>query len=125
MDEIKVIVNGAEYSEDQFKKDVARMFDSYRNKNSLYMGSTNCEDVNCDDCPFKCDESKANSFERLMMAYKWALKHPIVTNRDKMIETFGGAYFNLIINYISYRSLEDYDTWLNEEYKAPTKEEND
>lgn len=48
-----------------------------------------------------------------------------MTNRDKMIETFGGAYFNLIINYISDRSLEDYDTWLNEEYKQPNKEEND
>lgn len=43
-----------------------------------------------------------------------------------MIETFGGAYFNLIINYISDRSLEDYDNWLHQEYKSPTtKEEND
>ena len=42
-----------------------------------------------------------------------------MTNRDKMIETFGGAYFNLITNYISDSSFEDYDTLLNEEYKEP------
>ncbi|HAN58943.1 MAG TPA: hypothetical protein DCQ45_08155 [Erysipelotrichaceae bacterium] len=127
MAEIRVLVNGNEYSEDQFKKDLIRMFDGIREENSEYMGTSRCTDVKCEHCPLpSClesyDEMKSKCFEGIGDVYEWSQEHPVVTNRDKMIETFGGAYFNLIINYISDRSLEDYDIWLHEEYKEPKGE---
>lgn len=129
MANIKVMIDGKEYTKEQFRKDTIRMFDTLRKRNSERMGSRRCKDVECRDCPLTiCIESTDDMESRYFACFKdvheWALKHPAVTNRDKMIETFGGAYFNLIINYISDRSLEDYDTWLNEEYKKPNKEKN-
>lgn len=125
MDNIRVIVDGNEYTEDQFKKDLIRMLDAYRDKDAQ-MGVPECSGVECYVCPLYkdscCKRRTTNSFKTIGLVYEWALKHPVVTNRDKMIETFGGAYFNLIINYISDRSLEDYDIWLHEEYKEPKGE---
>lgn len=125
MAEIRVLVNGNEYTEDQFRKDLIRMLDVYRDKDAQ-MGVPECYGVSCDVCPLCknscCERRTTNSFKTIGFVYEWALKHPAVTNRDKMIETFGGAYFNLIINYISDRSLEDYDNWLHEEYKEPKGE---
>lgn len=125
MADVTVAVNGYEYSEEEFKKDLTRMFDTYRGKDDSDMGNMNCNGVCCDDCPLykvSCNMKTTNSFKTIGLVYEWALKHPVATNRDKMIETFGGAYFNLIINYISQASLEDYDNWLNEEYKEPKGE---
>ena len=125
MAEIRVLVNGNEYSEDQFRKDLIRMLDVYRDKDAQ-MGVPECYGVSCDVCPLCknscCKRRTTNSFKTIGLVYEWALKHPVVTNRDKMIETFGGAYFNLIINYVSDASLEDYDNWLHEEYKKPKGE---
>ena len=127
MPNVRVIVDEHEYSENQFKKDLIRMFDAYRYHDSGHMGEPNCKGVVCSiNCPLgvegKCCNVTNFDFGTIKIVYKWAQEHPVVTNRDKMIETFGGAYFNLIINYISDRSLEDYDTWLNEEYKGPKGE---
>lgn len=125
MADVRVIVDEHEYSEEKFRKDLTRMFDTYRGKDKSDMGNMNCNGVCCDDCPLykvSCNMKTTNSFKTIGIVYEWALEHPVATNRDKMIETFGGAYFNLIINYISDTSLEDYDNWLNEEYKEPSKQ---
>jgi adenine-specific DNA glycosylase len=126
MAEIKVTVDEKKYTKEQFKKDLVRMFDICRksNGNDEDIGEATCRGVNCDACPLSsvCNATKFMSFETIKTVHEWAHEHPVVTNRDKMIETFGGAYFNLIINYISDRSLEDYDIWLHEEYKEPKGE---
>lgn len=125
MADVMATVNGNEYNEEKFRKDMTRMFDTYRSKDDRNMGNMNCIGVRCDDCPLykvSCNMKTTNSFKTIELVYEWALKHPVVTNRDKMIEIFGGAYFNLIINYISAISSEDYDAWLNEEYKEPKGE---
>jgi hypothetical protein len=122
MTEFKVIINDEEYTEDRFKKDVARMFDTFRDSDcSEYMGSTNCEGVDCDDCPlysdfYSCEDSKDDSFERIKIVYKWAQEHPVFTNKDMLEKTFG----KYALNHIS-SSLYG-DLWLKQEYKEPSKE---
>ena len=117
MAEIKVIVNGVEYSENQFKKDIVRLFDTYRNKNSEYMGSICCNDVSCDNCPLRfspCDGTKYNYYGMIKGIFLWAQKHPVITNTDKMIEVFGDDVFHHVVGY--------HDEWLYEEYKKPKGE---
>ena len=125
--------NCKQYKEEEYERDLKR----YLDENDLGQEYFCNNPAKCENCALyhengekgnrfhPCYRLACSSFETIKKIFVWAQEHPAVTNRDKMIETFGGAYFNLIINYISGRSLEDYDTWLNEEYKAPTKEEND
>lgn len=119
MDEIiKVTINGEEYNESQFEKDITRMFDSYRNS---HMGSLRCDGVYCEDCPLNlnsegCDEPKSNSFERIRIVYNWAKYHPVFTNKDMLEKTFGEYALNHISSSL-YRDL-----WLKQEYKEPSKE---
>jgi hypothetical protein len=118
MTEFKVIINGEEYTESQFEKDIARMFDSYRND---HMGSMNCDGVYCGDCPLhfnfkECDEPKSKSFERIRIVYNWAQEHPVFTNKDMLERTFGKD----VLDYI--KSSLYGDLWLKQEYKEPSKE---
>jgi hypothetical protein len=120
MTEFKVIINGEEYTESQFEKDIARMFDSYRND---HMGSMNCDGVYCGDCPLhfnfkRCDEPESKSFERIRIVYNWAQEHPVITNKDMLKKTFGKD----VIHYIEARPYKE--EWLDEEYKEPSKEQN-
>lgn len=86
MTDIRVVVNGDEYTEEKFKKDVARMFDTFRDRDcSEYMGSATCIGVDCDDCPlysdfYSCEDSKDDSFERIKIVHEWAIEHPVITN---------------------------------------------
>ena len=128
---IEIKIDDETYTERQYKRDLIRLLDSCKKEDDTTRGTTDCDSIICIDCPLHekacmCNgpssELKIPWLERVKTVYDWTQKYPVVTNRDKMIETFGGAYFNLIINYISDRSLEDYDTWLNEEYKGPKGE---
>lgn len=115
MDEIiKVTINGEEYDESQFEKDIVRMFDSYRNS---HMGSLRCDGVYCEDCPLyfnseECDDKKSKSFERIRIVYNWAKANPVFTNKDMLERTFGKD----VLDYIK-SSL--YGQWLKQEYKEP------
>lgn len=121
MAEVRVLVNGNEYTVDQFQKDLIRMFDGIREENSEYMGTSRCTDVKCEHCPLpSClelyDEMKSKCFEGIGYVYEWALKHPVTTNADKLKEIFGDDVFN----YIGSRLF--HEDWLEEEYKKPSKE---
>lgn len=93
---IEIKIDDETYTERQYKRDLTRMFDTYRKSDSDYMGSSSCNDVDCKDCPL-CDEAftavcavtKAKSFDLIKFVYDWSQKHPIVTNMDKLKELFG------------------------------------
>ena len=78
MAEIRVLVNGNEYSEEEFREDLTRMFDTYRRKDNSNMGKMNCNGVCCDDCPLykaSCNRIKSsNSFKTIATVYEWALE---------------------------------------------------
>ena len=120
MDEIiKVTINGEEYNESQFEKDIVRMFDSYR---SDHMGSRRCDGVYCEDCPLyfnseECDDKKSKSFERIRIVYNWAKVHPVFTNKDMLERTFGKD----VLDHI--KSSLYGDLWLKQEYKEPKEGE--
>ncbi len=118
MTDIKVIVDGHEYSESQFKKDLVRMFDGCRNEYSEYMGTSRCTDVKCENCPLpSClemyDQMKSKCFQGIKDVYEWAQENPIVTNKDKLKETFGEDVFNHICAIVF-----EHD-WFDQEYKDP------
>jgi hypothetical protein len=91
MANIRVIVNEHEYSEDQFKKDLIRMFDTYRYHDSGHMGEPNCKGVVCSiNCPLGvegkcCNVTDFESFETIKIVYKWAQEHPTMTNTNQKI----------------------------------------
>lgn len=118
---IEIKIDDETYTERQYKKDVARMFDSIRKESSEYMGSTNCYGVCCDDCPLwkhfgSCENSKADSFERIKIVHEWAIEHPIIRNREMLIKTFGYD----VLHYIEIRPYKE--KWFDEEYKKPKGE---
>lgn len=125
MAEIRVLVNGNEYSEDQFRKDLIRMLDAYRDKDAQ-MGVPECSGVECYVCPLYknscCKRRTTNSFKTIGLVYEWALKHPVVTNHDKLIKTFGNKNFNFILSSLRNDMIDEYGVWLNEEYKEPQEE---
>ena len=120
MAEIRVLVNGNEYSEEEFREDLTRMFDTYRRKDNSNMGKMNCNGVCCDDCPLykaSCNRIKSsNSFKTIATVYEWALEHPIIRNREMLIKTFGDE----VLNYIEAEAYED--GWMSKEYKDPKGE---
>ena len=122
MADVTVTVNGNEYSEEKFRKDLTRMFNTYRDKDSRDMGNTNCCGVNCNACPLykvSCNRKTINSFKTIGIVYEWSQEHPMITNKDMLKKTFGKD----VIHYIEARPYKE--EWLDEEYKNPTKEEND
>lgn len=124
MAEVRVLVDGNEYSEEKFQKDLIRMFDTYRKYNRDYMGDSSCTGVECIDCPLRvrdessdelCIAKKGRTFEAIGFVYEWALKHPVTTNADKLIVVFGKDYGALIASKMS----QGWQSWLEEEYKEP------
>lgn len=139
MDEIKVIINGEEYTPDQFRRDAVRMFDKYRYDDSEHMGENGCKDVVCDNCPLDgcCGARRHTIFERIKIIYDWAKAHPVITNRDKLKEVFNVELtkeYELFLSYMRpipnpysdpfYYFGEEWinksiEEWLDEEWKDP------
>ena len=121
MANVRVIVDEHEYSEDQFKKDLIRMFDKYRYADSKHMGESNCNDVNCRECPLVdnsqqiavCAVGKSDAFDLVKLVYEWAKAHPIITNEDMLKKTFGDD----VLSHICSRVFEW--EWFDQEYKEP------
>lgn len=111
---IKVVINDEEYTEEQFKRDITRMFDKYRYADSEHMGEDGCKDVVCENCPLDgcCGARRHNMFERIRIVYNWAKVYP--TNKDMLEKTFGEDA--LIKSPL-------YEEWLKQEYKGPNKGE--
>ena len=127
MANVRVIVDEHEYSENQFKKDLIRMFDAYRYHDSGHMGEPNCKGVVCSiNCPLgvegKCCNVTNFDFGTIKIVYNWAKEHPVVTNHDKLIKTFGNKNFNFILSSLRNDMIDEYGVWLNEEYKEPQEE---
>lgn len=118
--------NEVHYSEAEFKRDLRRYFDTLE------------ETVHCHPCKLSEDCEKCmffnhelcgkyyvnsrpikNSFEIIEKVYRWAKEHPIVTNRDKLIKTFGNKNFNFILSSLRNDMIDEYGKWLHEEYKEP------
>lgn len=122
MADVTVAVNGYEYSEEKFRKDLTRMFDTYRGKDDSDMGNMNCNGVCCDDCPLykvSCNMKTTNSFKTIGIVYEWSLKHSVTTNADKLIVVFGKDYGALIAS----KMFQGWQSWLEEEYKKPDDDE--
>lgn len=118
MAKVKLTIDGKEYTEDQFKSDMVRMFDTYRDSDSKNMGKATCGGVTCYYCPLyleECNAKRAVSFEIIKCVYDWAQKHPLQTNADKLIVVFGKDYGALIASKMS----QGWQSWLEEEYKEP------
>jgi hypothetical protein len=125
MADVTVVVNGYEYSEEKFRKDLTRMFDAYRDKEDRNMGNMNCNGVSCDVCPLHkslcCKRKTTNSFETIGLVYEWALKHPAMTNQKKLEEVFGKEIIDEFGEYIHFDSYGFYK-WMGQEYKKPKGE---
>lgn len=120
MADIRVVVNGDEYTEEEFRKDLTRMLDAYRDKDAQ-MGVPECYGVSCDVCPLCkkscCERRTTNSLKTIGIVHEWAIEHPVITNKNMLIKTFGKD----VIHYIEARPYKE--KWLDEEYKKPSKEE--
>ena len=152
MAEVRVLVNGNEYTEDQFRKDLIRMLDAYRDKDAQ-MGVPECYGVECNVCPLCknscCERRTTNSFKTIGIVYEWAIEHQAMTNQKKLEEVFGIWIEPTIV--IGSENKDEYEkplnfeflfmkngdhtvlarfkeknntfwSWLNEEYKEPKGE---
>jgi len=127
----------------EFRKNLVRMWDSIRKSNK---GATRCMSVCCDDCPLDgtvCNITETmtvfNAEAAIEIVTQWAKEHPVVTYKQKYVETFGVKPLNTDSDYICPRNLgfHDYmngcecmdvtceecakDFW-HSEYKEPKKE---
>lgn len=115
--------NGEEYTKEGFQRDLIRMFDSLKGDEDK-KGNFHCDVIACSDCPLnhypcsKIDEA-LEKLDLIEQVYKWAKEHPIVTNRDKLIKTFGNKNFNFILSSLRNDMISEYGVWLREEYKEP------
>ena len=83
----------------------------------------------CEKCAFYCKAPKHQlcsdfvftSFNTIKKIFVWAQEYPATTNADKLTVVFGKNYGSLIASKMS----QGWQSWLEEEYKEPTKEEND
>ena len=128
MADIKVIIDGYEYSEEEFRKDLIRMLDVYRDKDAQ-MGVPECYGVECYVCPLYkascCKRRTTNSFKTIGLVYEWAIDHPVMTNEKKLEEVFGKEIIDEFGEYIHFDSYGFYE-WAGQEYKKPKGEhEND
>ena len=121
MAKVKLTIDDKEYTEDQFQRDLARMFDTYRH-DSDWMGSPSCYGVDCGDCPLGsktntavCSVTKAKAFDLIKLVHDWAKEHPIITNKDMLKKTFGD-------DTLDYIKSMFYEEWLDKEYKEPKGE---
>lgn len=148
---LAIEIDGEFYTEEQYKKDLMRMFDAFRDETNK--GTKDCKSVKCNECPIKCfcgnafsdfGEDHFETFKKIKLVYNWAKEHPIVTNRDKLKEVFGINVINSIVvdcgkkeSCYAYRfsnikdksivlnPISQYDEafgdWLDEEYKESKK----
>lgn len=124
MTDIKVIVDGHEYSESQFKKDLTRYIEKndwfYNRKDEKeYFCSEIVRNKSCANCAFynkdfqlrSCANSAFASFSIVKRIFVWAHEHPVITNEDMLKKTFGEDVFN----HICARVFEQ--DWFDQEYK--------
>jgi hypothetical protein len=123
---IEIKIDDETYTERQYKRDITRMFDTYRH-DSDHMGKSSCNGVDCRECPLGdnsqinsqiavCKATKAKAFDLIEFVQKWAHEHPVFTNKDMLKKTFGKD----VIHYIEARPYKE--EWLDEEYKKPKGE---
>ena len=115
MTEIKMMIDGEEYTKEQFRKDTIRMFDACRYDGDN-MGEMNCKNVFCNNCPLNgcCGTGMHKIFEKIRIIYNWSQENPVITNKDMLKKTFGDDVFshNVLLR-----------EWLDKEYKEPKGEE--
>lgn len=125
---IEVKIDGNTYTEDEFQRDLKRYLDTL-NKDQFP-----CKfNEDCERCMFSkhvlCGKQYVRavpinySFKIMEKVYKWAKEHPIVTNRDKLIKTFGNKNFNFILSSLRNDMIDEYGVWLRDEYQEPKKGE--
>lgn len=125
---IEIKVDGNTYTEKEFQRDLKRYLDTLNEDLSPCKFKQDCE-----KCMFSkyelCAKYYVNSrpikysFEIIEKVYRWAKAHPIVTNRDKLIKTFGNKNFNFILSSLRNDMIDEYGVWLREEYQEPKKGE--
>lgn len=87
---------------EEYKKELARYWDSIRDKDSDMMGNCNCGGVKCDKCMlsklcpssmFRFIDKYTNAFEVVELVEQWSKEHPIKTNgqvaKELLEEKFG------------------------------------
>ena len=126
---IKFVIDGEAYSEKEFKRDMARIFDSMRGGGYSNWGSTDCGDIGCTKCPLtdvceKCNDNDSYgflfsfSYEMVEAVYHWAAEHPIITNEEKLRAVFGTDAVSMINSAVNCYDCEDaFNEWLMQEYK--------
>lgn len=84
---------------EEYKKELTRYWDSVRDKDSSMMGQCDCVDVKCYNCMFSkiCTTQRfnrySNAFEAVELIEQWRKEHPIKTNgqvaKEMLEEKFG------------------------------------
>ena len=84
---------------EEYKKELTRYWDSIRDKGSSMMGECICDGIKCDDCILckLCTASISfafsNAFEAIELIEQWSKDHPIKTNgqvaKEMIEEKFG------------------------------------
>lgn len=125
---IEVKIDGNTYTEEEFQRDLKRYLDTLNEDLSPCKFKQDCERCmfsNHELCGKYYINSRPikNSFEIIEKVYRWAKEHPIVTNRDKLVETFGNKNFNFILSSLRNDMIDEYGVWLREEYQEPKKGE--
>lgn len=82
----------------EYEKIATKIFDSIRGEDSDKFGKCCCDEVHCEQCPFKigCDCNLFTSpiglesvFKTFAILERWNKEHPPVTYEDKYEEAFG------------------------------------
>ena len=83
-----------------------------------------CNSLSCEQCILNkfsdiCSttENVAKAIEEILR--KWEDEHPLTTNREKFIQTFGS---DVILKSIKEKNLDYFDDWLDETYEEFYKE---
>lgn len=127
--------NCKQYKEEEYKRDLKRYFDScdWFDKDEQGYFCNNMNMSVCKNCLLSnencllsnegykyhsCISSAFTSFDTVKKIFVWAQEHPLQTNADKLIVVFGKNYGALIASKMS----QGWQSWLEEEYKEPSKE---
>lgn len=94
-------------SEQEYKENLTRMFDSIRDNNK---GARNCGGVNCHDCPLftKVCNGDAPIFyihEAADVVEEWSKQHPIETNTDKLCHEYKENTKEIGLTDAEFRSI--------------------
>lgn len=79
---VEVKIDDKEYTEEMYKRDLARMFDSARKYCDAHPGRGDCEDcifANGEECNYF---NNIDSLKNVMRVYKWAKDHSEEKERE-------------------------------------------